>query len=376
MTPLVPEKTYAVCTQGMHKGEMVVSSQNNVSKANGCLIATIKDKPTNFACVWAGILIAIVGGVIAALCTSGIGALIAGVLIAALVGIIAAHGLGGVVCYFFLRPALWINFHPKIKIDGEPALIGTSTIICKPLWFGTGNITLYYSEEVANTVANIYKWQNYANIFNWAVAGASVVALGSLGIGIASIYGCGAGIGAALSFLGLGFLINKPINNLQNWVSDELTGSNTIDVNSNRSIVESGRDVVDDSSAPPFKLAVRQNLTQLGKAQGKATMTDMWAMIKADPSYHPGMSASDLNALKSKYLSQTNADYNAAKPGTATRQTLAQGAKSAALFLGFTVGVNIVIQVIFKDKINELNEFGYAAEADAQSAVKIYEECF
>jgi len=166
LTPLVPEKTYAVCTNGMQKGEMVVGSQDNVHKENLCLIATIEDKPTNFACVWAGILIAIVGGLLTALFVSGVGATIGCLLLATLVGILAAHGLGGVVCHFFLTPALWINPHPQILINKRPALIGTSTIVCKPLWFGTGNITLYYSKEVADRVAKIYRWKNYSDIFN------------------------------------------------------------------------------------------------------------------------------------------------------------------------------------------------------------------
>lgn len=368
LTPLVPEKTYAVCTQGTKKGEMVVGYHNNVYKANTCLIATVQDKPTNFACVWTGILIAVVGGAIAALYATGVGSLIAGVLIATLAGILAAHGLGGVVCYFFLRPASWVNPHPKIIINGEQALIGSSTIVCKPLGFGTGNVTLYYSKEVADRIANIYKWQNYAKIFGGALTGASAIGLWGLGTSIATIYGLGAGIGTVAGFLGFGYLVGKPINDFQNWASDKITGRDTEGHTRNL------RDTIDGSNAPAFDLSVRQSLmTQYGNAQGGVVMTDGWTAIKADPRYYPGMPASELQALKSEYFSRGHENYNTTKNNAATRETLAQGIRNAALFLGFTVGVNIFIQVIYKNELNELEEFGLDSEIDARSAVKIFE---
>ena len=51
LIPLVPEKTYAVCTNGLKKGEMVVTSHDLYTMEDGRLIATLNDKPTNFACV-------------------------------------------------------------------------------------------------------------------------------------------------------------------------------------------------------------------------------------------------------------------------------------------------------------------------------------
>ncbi len=369
LTPLVPEKTYAVCTKGMQKGEMIVVSQDNVQKENSCLIATIKDKPTNFSCVWAGIIIAVIGGVIAATVATGVGALIGGVLLATLAGIIAAHGLGGVICYFCLKPAQWINPHPQILINGQPALIGSSTIVCKPLYIGTGNITLFYSKETADMVANIYKWQNYADIFGAALSGSAARGLWGLGKGIASVYGLGAGLGTVAGFLGFGYLVNKPINDFQNWASDQITGRDT--EGSSRNI----RDTVDGSNAPAFDLSVRQNLmNQYGNAQGKIVFQDMWTAIKADPSYYQGMPASELNALKSKYSSQSHGNYNTAKNNAATRHTLAQGIRDAGIFLGFSVVTNILIQVIYKNELNEFEEFGYNAELEARNAVGIFEQ--
>lgn len=169
LTPLVPEKTYAVCTNGTKRGEMVVGHHDNVMKKNTCLFATIQDKPTNFACVYMGMLIAIIGALLTALFVSGVGATIGCLLLAALAGILAAYGLGGIICYFCLRPSPWIGFHPKVIINGEPAILGTSTIICQPLWFTPGNITLFYSKEVADRVANVYRWSNWGRIFNSAI---------------------------------------------------------------------------------------------------------------------------------------------------------------------------------------------------------------
>lgn len=166
LTPFVPEKTYAVCTNGTKRGEMVVGHHDNVMKKNTCLFATIQDKPTNFACVYMGILIAVIGALLTALFVSGVGATLGCLLLAALAGCLAAYGLGGVICYFCLRPSPWIGFHPRVIINGEPAIIGTSTIICKPLWFTPGDITLFYSKEVASRVANIHRWNSFRRIFD------------------------------------------------------------------------------------------------------------------------------------------------------------------------------------------------------------------
>ena len=51
MKALVPAGTYAVCTNGMRMGEVIVTSQTTIKKHKGDLLATIADKPTNFKCV-------------------------------------------------------------------------------------------------------------------------------------------------------------------------------------------------------------------------------------------------------------------------------------------------------------------------------------
>ncbi len=61
-TPLVPEKeVYPVCTNGLQTGTMVVTSQNKMCNAKRHYIATHLYKPTNFKCVYLGILVAIIG---------------------------------------------------------------------------------------------------------------------------------------------------------------------------------------------------------------------------------------------------------------------------------------------------------------------------
>ena len=92
MKALVPAGTYAVCTNGMKKGEMIVTSQATVKNHKGNLLATIADKPSNFMCVWAGIIAAAVAAFLLALATT-LGPL-AFIIIAALIGVFGSLSLG------------------------------------------------------------------------------------------------------------------------------------------------------------------------------------------------------------------------------------------------------------------------------------------
>ncbi len=227
LTPLVPEKTYAVCTNGTKKGEIVVGHHDDVMKINTCLMATIQDKPTNCACVYMGILIAVVGGLLTALFVSGVGATVGCLLLVALVSILGAYGLGGVVCYFCLMPSQWIGFHPHILINKQPAIIGTSTIMCQPLWFTPGKITLFYSKDVASRVANVYKWQNWQRIFNhtlnaWGIPGLLYNATSGF-----LMDGLMKGTFELIKTLGIGYLGGRGLSIMQEGISERVADSFT-----------------------------------------------------------------------------------------------------------------------------------------------------
>ncbi len=65
-------------------GEVIVTSQTTIKNQKGDLLATIADKPTNFMCVWAGIIAAAVAAFLLALAAT-LGPL-AVIIIAALIG--------------------------------------------------------------------------------------------------------------------------------------------------------------------------------------------------------------------------------------------------------------------------------------------------
>ena len=102
MKALVPAGTYAVCTNGMRMGEVIVTSQTTIKNHKGDLLATIADKPTNFKCVWAGIIAAAVAAFLLALAAT------LGIIIAALIGVLGSVTLGRLMCYFCLRCYPWL----------------------------------------------------------------------------------------------------------------------------------------------------------------------------------------------------------------------------------------------------------------------------
>ena len=234
LIPLVPEKTYAVCTNGLQIGQMVVTSQDVFKMQDGRLIATMNDKPTKFACVYTGLLVALIGGALTALFCTGIGATVGFLFVSVIMGIIAAHGLSSVVCRWCLNSAQWLpsTLHAQIEIKQQMALTAKSTIVCTPPlpFISPGSIKLYYSKEVANQVGNIYRWQNYQKIFNGALTGWAIPSLIYNSCGMF----CSSGIlrgslkllaGGAKALTG-GFIIDSIQTYIGNYVGDSWTPVN------------------------------------------------------------------------------------------------------------------------------------------------------
>jgi len=386
MIPLVPEKTYAVCSNGLMMGEIVVGSQTTVKKSDNRLIATIYDKPANFKCKWLGILLAIVGGIIAALCASGVGSLIAGVLIATVIAAALTYGLGGAVCTFCLKSAIWDIWHPMILIERKPAIIAKSKLICFPLFLPQGTITLYYSKEVASRVANITAIQNITEMFAAASVGAAIVSLGPILANVYSFVAAAAGpvaaeIAVAGACVGLykgGELVSVPINNAENAASDFLAGVHTTPDEPDSFDAISGAedltDIPDYLKLPKiYKTTKATALKENNIGARSPIMKDAWAKVKADPSY----SAQTKNALLSKYLKQTHAEYkqlNNKLAKKAARGAVWNAVKDNLIMMGFSSGVNILSQTITKSMQKNLDAMQYDAESAAMEKVKIYEE--
>lgn len=383
--PLVPEKTYAVCSNGLMTGEVVVGSQTTVKTSDDRLIATINDKPTNFKCKYLGILLAAIGGFIAAMIATGVGGLIAGVLLATVIAAAITYGIGGAICAMCLKSAMWDIMHPMILIEGQPAIIAKSKLICIPLGLPAGSISLYYSKDVANRVARITAIQNITEMFAFAGLGAALPALGSaLGSvysfcfaasGSAVIAGT-ATIGASVGLYKGGEIISMPIKDLENAASDFLAGVNTVPEEPKKVDAISNAEVVEDLLKSPkiYKIANTKALREYNIGSRSPIMKDMWIRIKADPSY----SSQTKNALQSKYLTEVKAEYKQLNNRLSNRA--ARGAvwkkavKNNLIMMGFSSGVNIISETITKGMQKELAAMQDYTENAAMKKIKIYEE--
>ena len=229
MKALVLAGTYDVCTNGMCMGKMIVVSQTTVKNHEGKLIATIKDKPTKFNCVWTGFIIAVVTGLLLAFAPA-LGPL-AAVLLAALAGVIGSITAGAMLCYCCLKNASWLpelSEHPHVKITMNDALLSTAQITCTPLGIlPSGKIQLFYDKSTASRIAAIYSLKNVLSILGGATLG---VGLGGLAKIAKAVFGlvnnpfvgviASTGVTGGLGMLGYG--IGKGFEYIQNTTSTAL----------------------------------------------------------------------------------------------------------------------------------------------------------
>ncbi len=381
LTPLVPEKTYAVCTNGIVKGQIIVGSQTTTKTQDNRFIATQFDKPTNFKCKYLGILIALVGGFIAAMLATGVGTLIAGILIATVIAAALTYGIGGAVCSFCLKSAEWSIVHPLIKIEGHSAIIGKSQLICTPLFLPSGVITLYYSEEVASRVARITAIKNITEMFAAAGLGAAIQGLGSV---LSSVYSYSLMASGSIAFaetctlgafIGLykgGELMSTPINYIENEVSDFLAGvdSTPDEVNSDAALGNAPADILDPfDQQGVYNTTKAKRLKEYNIGSKSPIMKDAWAKVKADPTYSP----QTRNALLSKYLKETHAEYKQLNNKLATKNAIGKLIKNNLIMMGFSSGVNILSSTITKRMQKDLEAMIEDAESEAIRKIKIYE---
>ncbi|RZJ91163.1 MAG: DUF4280 domain-containing protein [Chryseobacterium sp.] len=168
----VPDQSFLVCSDGMTKQQLAVSSQGSIKIAGGRLAGTIDDRMGgNFNCakmVVAGAIIgAIVAGIIAAatVATGGFaGALIIGAIAAGGAAGGAALGLGAgfipCICAILTSGHKWAPVHPKVLIEKKQALIESSRVGC---FFG-GQVMIFYSEKAANEAVELKRSKTIADV--------------------------------------------------------------------------------------------------------------------------------------------------------------------------------------------------------------------
>lgn len=398
MKALVPAGTFAVCTNGMKMGKMIVTSQTTVKTSKGKLIATLKDKPTNFSCVWAGIIAAAVAAIVFALATT-LGPL-AVVIIATIVGMLGSFTLGSMLCYFCLKETPWLSGseHPNVLISGNKALVHTAQITCTPLGFlPSGNIQLFFDKSVASRNATVFFFKNSLDILEGAALGAGLAGLGQIAAKVFTGFGGGlmgttaAGIVTA-GLIGSGYAIGKSIDIIQNssstalanWITagdyDKYESSKKKD--NDEKIIDkvkkgTSNQLGDSKVIPPYTNQADINTKlNIGTLATGEVMKVSWGRVKADPAYHTGMPKSELNKLLGKYMKEVSTEVklrNASlSKNMALKENVLKSLKDFFVVNGICIGVNIAGQtaskVIKTDVDKDMNK-----EISALSKIGIYE---
>lgn len=398
MKALVPAGTFAVCTNGMKMGKMIVTSQTTAKTSKGKLIATLKDKPTNFSCVWAGIIAAAVAAIVLVLATT-LGPL-AVVIIATIVGMLGSFTLGSMLCYFCLKEAPWLpgSEHPNVLISGNMALVHTAQITCTPLGFlPSGNIQLFFDKSVASRIATVFFFKNSLDILEGAALGAGLAGLGQIAVKVFTGVGGGlmgttaAGIVTA-ELIGSGYAIGHGIDIIQNSSSTALANWITVgdyDKYESSKKKDNDKKIIDkvekgtsnqpgDSKViPPYTNQADINTElNIGTLATGEVMKVSWGRVKADPAYHTGMPKSELNKLLGKYMKEVSTEVklrNASlSKNMALKENVLKSLKDFFVVNEICIGVNIARQTASKvikiDVDKDMNK-----EISALSKIGIYE---
>lgn len=174
----VHNEVILTCTNGFKTSKLLVKDRK-VKIVKGKLIATEEDKPCNFTCKWAGVAAALV----AAICIAA--PFIVAILAAFIIGMGVALTVGSALCWILLKGSYWTEFHPRVKIGGQRALVEKSKLKC--LVFG-GDIKIFYNPATAMEELHNNRLRNTMEIFGAGfmgrgirILGQSVKAIGYLG---------------------------------------------------------------------------------------------------------------------------------------------------------------------------------------------------
>lgn len=193
----VPDGAWLVCSKGMKKQQIKVTSQSSVTIAGGYLKATIDDRPDgNFMCgemmllgATAGIIFGAVF-VIGTVATGGALAIGAGATIAAFAaGGAALGGLASIVpsiCGMLLKN--WTPYDQDVLTVGKHPLLENSTIPC---CLG-GNVMILYSEKAATEMIDVVRGNTAIGVLGTIafgyILGPAMVAIGSTGATASVLY--------------------------------------------------------------------------------------------------------------------------------------------------------------------------------------------
>ncbi|MCJ8498302.1 DUF4280 domain-containing protein [Chryseobacterium salipaludis] len=211
----VPDGAWLVCSKGMKKQQIKVTSQSKITIAGGYLKATIDDRPGgNFICGKMMLIGAVVGAALAAvfivgtIATGGALAVGAGALMAA--GAAGGAAAGGLIS---LIPSIcamgldkWTPYDSNVLTSGIHPLLENSTIPC----ILGGNVIILYSEKAADEMTDVIIGDTAIGVIGTIafsyLMGPAIQAIGGIGASVVSISKSFGFFSAAMGNHGLGIL--------------------------------------------------------------------------------------------------------------------------------------------------------------------------
>ena len=326
----VPDKVFLVCTDGMKKSQLKVSSQTSIKIANGRLAATINDRfEGNFFCAKMVIGGAIIGSIAAALF---VGATILsggtiGVAAAMAIGAGAAAGgaaAGGLmamlpsICSMLTSGDDWLPVHPQVKFEGQKALLEKSKIPC---FFG-GNVMIFYSEAAADEFTDLVLDKTLVKvggiILGSALLSASVATVLTAGSGFLAntkmLYSTFGGKAAFLyaaegaAWLGIGYGTSKAVDAIKGEVYNHLGVGGYAD---GATLDEIDRQTHSTGPNPPFDYGDSDPFADAAsiKHNPKISEYEIW-----EHQQEAGLYTRDAN------ITESNPEYNNTRDYNATRE--------------------------------------------------------
>lgn len=255
----VPDGAWLVCSNGMKKQKIKVTSQSTVTIAGGHLQATIDDRPGgNFMCGKMILAGAIIGAVVGVALVAG-SILSGGALAVAAVAAVGAAAGAGVsmipsICGMLLKK--WTPFDTNVLTVGKNPLLENSKIPCM---LG-GNVMILYSEKAADEFTDLTIGQTAINVVGVIalsyVLYPALAALGTTAVTAQSTiatFGWGAGfnyLGGVLFTTGIAYGIGYGVDQTKGFAYSQIpTGDdNTV------------KTYVDGFESDPEKLVENQRL--------------------------------------------------------------------------------------------------------------------
>jgi len=233
----VPDGAWLVCSNGMKKQQIKVTSQSKVTIAGGYLKATVDDRPGgNFVCGKMMLIGAVAGAVLGLALVAG-SVLTGGALAVAAVAAAGAAVGAGVsmipsICGMLLKK--WTPFDTNVLTVGKHPLLENSQIPCS---LG-GNVMILYSEKAADEFTDLTIGKTAINVVGVIalsyVLYPALSAIGSTAVtarATIATFGWGAGmnyLGGVAFTTGIAYGVGWGVDQGKGWVYSQIpTGNGT-----------------------------------------------------------------------------------------------------------------------------------------------------